>query len=61
FALLIVVYRFGARRYETAEPLPDSTRPPEASDARLPGTRLPGAHGEAVLPEGPSGAEAGPS
>ncbi|MGX1673540.1 amino acid permease [Streptomyces sp. NPDC055400] len=28
FALLIVVYRFGARRHETAEPLPDSTLPP---------------------------------
>jgi L-asparagine transporter-like permease len=29
FALLIVVYRFGTRRHETAEPLPDSTLPPK--------------------------------
>ncbi|MFE6955755.1 amino acid permease [Streptomyces sp. NPDC057696] len=61
FALLIAVYRFGARRHETAEPLPDSTLPPKVSDARLPGTRPPDTHGEALLPEGPSGTNAGPS
>ncbi|MFD0111497.1 amino acid permease [Streptomyces sp. NPDC001940] len=65
FALLIVAYRFGARRYETAEPLPDSTLPPESSDARPPGARLPGArlahaHGEAPLTDEPSGADEGP-